>query len=215
MQIHLQLDHPAAGFIRAAGHPNCPGASDFRARETQGRMRGAKATCGVSHTSGVIHLDGDTISSTCSLSTSASRRDTPALPLSWGCVLWNWWWTLASDSAGPGQCKSHLLPEKRHGLVSQKGSGIKKDAHLGPESGSNLGFSFGLGLESGFSLALGQGLRLSSRVRDIEGLGLGLERAWSESRDHPCGVWSLPSVPESQNDIHSMVASGTSTLPLS
>lgn len=45
----------------------------------------------------------------------------------------------------------------------------------------------------------------------MEGLGLGLERAWSESRDHPRGVWSLPSVPESQNDIHSMVASGTST----
>lgn len=87
LQIHLQLDHPAAGFIRAAGHPNCPGASDFRARETQSRRGwgwgggggGAKATCGASHASGVIHLDRDTISSTCSLSTSASWKDTPSL----------------------------------------------------------------------------------------------------------------------------------------
>lgn len=67
---------------------------------------GAKATCGVSHTSGVISLDRDTISSTCSLSTSAFWGG-HTLCLSGGYVLWNWWWNPVAYSARPGQ-SSHI-----------------------------------------------------------------------------------------------------------
>lgn len=65
-------------FVRTVGHPNCPRALGFRARETRSRRGGSKVTCGAFHTDRVINLDKDAISSTCSLSTSVSRRDTPS-----------------------------------------------------------------------------------------------------------------------------------------
>lgn len=87
LQIHLQLDHPAARFVRAAGHPNLSlqGQGDTeQGAGCQGHMWSISHQEG--HTSGqrhhFLHL----------LFVHPCFLEGHALPLSWGCVRGNRWW---------------------------------------------------------------------------------------------------------------------------
>lgn len=79
LQIHLQLDHQTVGFHKSCWTSKLSWSLGLQSQGDTEQGGGAKATCGASHISGVINLDRDTISSTCSLSTSVSWRDTPWL----------------------------------------------------------------------------------------------------------------------------------------
>lgn len=98
-------------FVRAVGHANCPGILGFKARgdtERWGAGRwGGKAT---SHVDQIINPQGDTPSSTCSLSTRTSRRNPPSL-FPGGCILWSLV-DLAVDWSPVGQDRAnHILLE--------------------------------------------------------------------------------------------------------